>query len=64
MHDEDAGPGDPEKFSADDLERLYRLGGNDPAVRIQGKTLNQILNTKKYVNSAWYVVTSDGVERI
>ena len=39
-------------------------GGVDVAARIRGDQLNEVLGVTKYVKSAWYVVTADGVEKL
>ena len=62
--DLDAGAGDEDHFSAADLEKLYRQGGCDGVVRVQGRILNEILGTKKYQVDAMYVVTDRGVHKL
>jgi hypothetical protein len=62
--DLDAGSGDDEHFPAEDLEKLYRRGGLDGVVRVQGRILNEILGTKKYQVDAMYLVTDRGVQKL
>lgn len=62
--DQDHGVGDDRLFSAEDLERLYRLNGPDGVQRIRGKELNRMLNTKVYKADAWYAVTKGIVEKL
>jgi hypothetical protein len=62
--DLDAGSGDEDHFSAADLEKLYRKGGLDGIVRVQGRILNEILGTKKYQVDAMYLVTDRGVQKL
>ena len=64
VDEKDQGPGNEDHFPAEDLERLYRQGGVDVAARIRGDQLNDVLGVTKYVKSAWYVVTADGVEKL
>lgn len=61
---EDDGPGDKQMFPADELERWYLLNGVDRVQRIQGQSLNKLLNVKKYEPDSWYLVTAKGVEKL
>jgi hypothetical protein len=61
---EDRGQGDVAKFSAEDLEKLYRQGGLDIAAQIQGASLNKILDVATYEEHAWYIITERGVEKM
>lgn len=60
-HDLDRGQGDEERFSAEDLERLYLSGGVDGSAKIQGKVLNQVLNVTCYDSDRWYLLTHDRI---
>jgi hypothetical protein len=62
--DLDHGPGAEDEFPAEDLERLYRLGGLDVAQNIQGSSLNRVLGVDRYEPQTWYVVTREGVKRL
>ncbi len=65
MSDENHGTGDEDRFPAEDLERLYRVGEKDgDEVRVKGATLNEILSTSRYARNVWYVVTDKGVRRL
>jgi hypothetical protein len=51
--------GDPNRFSAVDLQRIYML--NEPkGERIIGRVLNEVLRTQKYASKAWYMVLENG----
>ncbi len=62
--DKDHGTGDEEHFPAADLEKLYRLGGLDTAMRVQGSILNEVLGVTTYQYDAMYVVTRNGVKKL
>jgi hypothetical protein len=56
--------GDEASWPAEDLEKLYRLGGDNPIARIRGSVLNNLRHVKSYDPNAWYVVTDHGVEKL
>lgn len=59
----DVGIGDPKRFPAADLERLYHgAQANEP--RIRGDDLNKLLRVKTYKANAWYIITNEGVEQL
>lgn len=60
--DIDQSPGNVKMFPADDLEKLFHL--DDVPERIQGSSLNRVLNVDTYEPNAWYVVTPDGVKKL
>ena len=49
----DIGPGDKNKYSAEYLEFLFKMGDPIPA-RIQGRVLNLLHGRKKFEETAWY----------
>jgi len=61
MAEEDRGQGDVDRFSAEDLEKLYRTGATS-GIKIRGDALNQVKNTKQYKPLQWYIITEKGVE--
>lgn len=61
---EDKGRGNPERWPAEELEKLYRLGEKLNTLRIRGDALNLALRVTKYEPTTWYKVTDEGVEKL
>lgn len=61
--EKDTGIGDPTRFPAENLERLYRSDlSSEP--RIRGDALNQMLQTTKYHARSWYLVIDGRVKKL
>jgi hypothetical protein len=58
---DDLAQDDPSHFPARELEHWYFHGGVNGSAKVQGRVLNMILRTSRFMALDWYCLTAEGI---